>query len=100
MDSHRRQQQQLLGEAAVNALCSNLPSRTSAQTAGMAMAWDVCLCLGRRVASCPLPACLYVRCAVVRHAWSSLYRHVDAATDGQACALHALTETIDCRVRV
>lgn len=30
MDSHRRQQQQLLGEAAVNALCSNLPSRTSA----------------------------------------------------------------------
>lgn len=49
------------------------------QTAGMAMAWDVCLCLGRRVVSSPcLPR------AVVRHAWSSLYRHVDAATDGQA----------------
>jgi hypothetical protein len=70
MDSHRRQQQQLLGEAAVNALCSNLPSRTSALLRTDCRHGNGMGCLplpwpSRRVVSSPcLPLRTLCRCAL------------------------------------
>ena len=69
------------GECAAAATCHHARPPYYVQTAGMAMAWDVCLCLGRRVASCPLslPASTYVVPLCAMHGHRSA--HVDAATD-------------------
>jgi hypothetical protein len=48
MDSHSRQRHRRRPRA-VNALQEHLPSRTHVAAAWHGMAWDVCLCFGRRV---------------------------------------------------
>jgi hypothetical protein len=79
----------------VNALCSNLPSRTYRLQAWQ---WHGMFASALAVASCPLPACLVPLCAM--HGHRSIGMWMRRRTDKRTCALHALTETIDRRVRV